>query len=74
LNKWNAGKNVHRNEMKAIVHKRQRRVVTEPAKPGYVFELRGEPVPEDKIQRFMKRWELPVDAAYSPTSGARESF
>lgn len=56
--------------MKAIVRKRQQRLITEPAKPGYVFELRGQPVHEEKIKRFMTREEIPVDAVYSPSSGA----
>lgn len=73
LNKWNVGKNIRKDEMKAIVRKRQSRLVREPDKRANVFELRGEIVPEEKITRFMRREEIPVDLVYSPASGARKS-
>jgi hypothetical protein len=70
LNKWNVAKNNRRHEMKAIVRKRQSRIVTSPGKHNLAFALRGEVVPEEKIDRFMKRENIPIDAVYSPSSGA----
>ncbi|OIW27887.1 hypothetical protein CONLIGDRAFT_705860 [Coniochaeta ligniaria NRRL 30616] len=70
IDQWNAGKNVRRNEMKAIVRKGQIRTVAEPDKRSLTFELRGEVVPKEKIDRFMKREQVPFDAIYSPSSGA----
>jgi hypothetical protein len=56
--------------MKAIVRKRQERRVEEPDKPDLNFSLGGQLVPEEKIDRFMKRENIPADAVYSPLSGA----
>lgn len=69
LNKWNVAKNIRRHEMKAIVRKRQRRIVAD-SKPNLNFSLRGDSVPEEKIERFMKRENIPHDTLYSPSSGA----
>jgi hypothetical protein len=70
LAKWNVGKKIRRNEMKAIVRKRQIRKVEEPDKRDLTFTLRGEVVPEAKVDRWMKRKQIPTDAVYSPSSGA----
>lgn len=69
LNKWNVAKNIRRHEMKAIVRKRQRRIVAE-SKPNLNFSLRGDSVPKEKIERFMKRENIHNDMLYSPSSGA----
>lgn len=56
--------------MKAIVRKLQSRKLTEVDKRNLTFTVGDEVVPEEKINRFMKRENIPTDALYSPSSGA----
>ncbi|KAH8906654.1 hypothetical protein BR93DRAFT_627353 [Coniochaeta sp. PMI_546] len=70
LKKWNVTKNIRRPEMKAIVRKLQSRKLTEVDKRNLTFTVGDEVVPEEKINRFMKRENIPTDALYSPSSGA----
>jgi hypothetical protein len=53
--RWNLRKNVKSGEIEFIIHKRQRR--KENGKETQ-FQLRGIPVPEEKIERSCKRLKL----------------
>ena len=54
-------KNVKPNEMKAIVRKRQQRKIVETNRRELVFRLRGNVVDPEKINRWMKRNDVPED-------------
>lgn len=69
LEKWGAVKNIKNAEMKAIVRKQQHRRLVQPEKRDLHFVLRGRHVPQEKIDRFMKREGITDDDLYAPESG-----
>jgi hypothetical protein len=64
---------VNREEMQAIVRKRQKRKLVEPNKGELVFEVRGSQVQPRKIERWMKRHEVADSFLYAPSPAACES-
>ncbi|KAH8592587.1 hypothetical protein B0O99DRAFT_464286, partial [Bisporella sp. PMI_857] len=70
LSQWCRDKNVKPNEMKAIVRKRQQRKLVEMHKGELIFQLRGSVVEPGKINRWMKRNNIPEDAVYVPSPAA----
>ncbi|KJK76486.1 hypothetical protein H634G_08074 [Metarhizium anisopliae BRIP 53293] len=70
LKRWKIGKNVTRQEMKAIVRKQQFRNLAEPEQRPLTFRVRGEIVAKRKIDRFMRQEGINHDVLYCPSSGA----
>ena len=70
MSQWGLDKNIKPNEMKAIVRKRQQRRLVETNKGELVFKVRGNVVDPDKIDRWMKRNEVPEDMVYASTPAA----
>ena len=70
MTQWGLDKNVKPNEMKAIVRKRQQRKFKETQKGELIFKVRGNVVEPEKIDRWMKRNEIPEDMVYAPSPAA----
>ncbi|CAO2653511.1 Nn.00g029220.m01.CDS01 [Neocucurbitaria sp. VM-36] len=70
VSQWGKDKNVKPPEMSAIVRKRQRRKLVEVSKAELAFEVRGVPVEPQKIDRWMKRHEVPESLLYAPIPAA----
>ncbi|KZM23330.1 hypothetical protein ST47_g5538 [Ascochyta rabiei] len=70
ISQWNQDKNVKPEEMQAIVRKRQRRKLIETNKRELIFNVRGNHVPPQKIERWMKRHDVAGSFLYSPISAA----
>jgi hypothetical protein len=68
VNQWKKDKNIKPNEMKAIVRKQQQRKLTEHDKGKLIFRVRGNVVEQQKIDRWMKRHDVPesILCAFSP--------
>ncbi|KAF1936341.1 hypothetical protein EJ02DRAFT_359368, partial [Clathrospora elynae] len=66
ISEWKLDKNIKPDEMESIVRKRQRRKLIEVGKRGLRFRVRGFEVPSQKIDRWMKRKEIPESMSYSP--------
>ncbi|KAK3941755.1 hypothetical protein QBC46DRAFT_352996 [Diplogelasinospora grovesii] len=64
LKKWNLGKNIRNEEMKAIVRKRQQRRLAEKNKPDLLFRVRDQVVPPQKIDRWMAANSVAADDMY----------
>jgi hypothetical protein len=62
--RWNFEKNIKTDEMKAIIRIRKRRRDDEDKDTQ--FRLRQRPVPQEKIDRFMKRQKTPTAQVISP--------
>ena len=67
ITRWGKDKNVKFEEMQAIVRKRQQRNIIEPHKRGLVFEVRGNEVDRQKIERWMKRDKESDSFLYAPS-------
>jgi len=67
VSEWGLDKNVKPNEMKAIVRMRQQRKLVETNKRELGFKVRGNLVEPEKIDRWMKRNEIPEDMVYAPS-------
>lgn len=65
MEKWNLLSHVKQAEMRAIVKKRQFRRINEAHKEDLNFELRGNPVPSENIERWMDRHGVPRDGLYT---------
>ncbi|KAK2594896.1 hypothetical protein QQS21_007395 [Conoideocrella luteorostrata] len=70
LKKWNVGTNIRRGEMKAIIRRVVQDSLAHPDGPALQLSLRGQRVPQEKIDRFMRREGIRHDEQYSPASGA----
>jgi len=60
--------------MKAIVRKRQQRKLVESNKGELAFIVRGNIVEPKKVDRWMKRNEIPESILYAPSPAACKSF
>ncbi|KIM95304.1 hypothetical protein OIDMADRAFT_71929, partial [Oidiodendron maius Zn] len=67
ISQWGMDKNVKPNEMSAVVKKRQQRKIIEVNKRDLVFHVRGHKVDPQKIDRWMKRHEVPESLLYVPS-------
>ena len=56
--------------MRAIVRKRQQRKLVEFNKGELSFKVRGKKVKPQKVDRWMKRNEIPESVLYAPSSAA----
>jgi hypothetical protein len=56
--------------MKPIVRKRQYRRLVETSKGELIFKIRGNVVESEKIDRWMKRNQIPEDVIYAPSPAA----
>jgi len=56
--------------MKPIVRKRQYRRLVETNKGELMFRIRGNVVDPEKIERWMKRNQIPEDMVYAPSPAA----
>ena len=70
MSQWGKDKNVKPQEMRAIVRKRQKRKLVEGTKGELVFDVRGNPVEPQKIDRWMKRHNVPESVLYVPSPAA----
>ncbi|KAF2192654.1 TPR-like protein [Zopfia rhizophila CBS 207.26] len=68
ISQWGKDKNIKPKEMRAIVKKRQQRKVIEVNKSELVFQVRGYEVEPQRIDRWMKRHEVPESLLYAPTT------
>ncbi|KAF2794007.1 hypothetical protein K505DRAFT_374918 [Melanomma pulvis-pyrius CBS 109.77] len=69
ISQWGRDKNIKPDEMKAIVRKRQRRILVED-KGDLRFTVRGNTVEPEKIDRWMKRNEVLESFLYAPSPAA----
>lgn len=60
--------------MKAIVRKRQYRKLIEDNKAELVFTVRGNAVEPQKVDRWMKRNDVPENLPYAPSPAAGKSL
>lgn len=74
VSQWGKDKNIKPCEMKAIVKKRQRRKLIETRKRELVFEVRGNEVSTQKIERWMRRNGVSDSQLYAPSSPACKSI
>lgn len=58
--------------MQAIVRKRQQRKITIRHKGDLTFQVRGEVVNAEKVDRWMKRHGIPESTIYAPSPAASE--
>ncbi|KAJ4305590.1 hypothetical protein N0V90_001121 [Kalmusia sp. IMI 367209] len=70
ISQWGKDKNVKKHEMKAIVRKHQKRKLDETNKGPLAFEVRGNQVELQKIERWMKRHEVEDNSLYAPSPAA----
>ncbi|KAF3000914.1 hypothetical protein E8E13_008418 [Curvularia kusanoi] len=70
ISQWGHDKNVKRHEMQAIVRKHQKRKLMETDKRPLVFEVRGNEVDRQKIERWMKRHDASDSFLYEPDPAA----
>ena len=70
ITQWGLDKNIKPQEMKAIVKKRQKRKLLETNKGELSFVVRGNAVEPKKIDRWMKRNEIPESVLYAPSPAA----
>lgn len=70
VSQWGLDKNIKPDEMKAIVRKRQKRNLIETNKGELAFKVRGNVVEAEKIDRWMKRHDIPEDTVYAPSPAA----
>ncbi|KAH8732423.1 hypothetical protein GQ44DRAFT_766561 [Phaeosphaeriaceae sp. PMI808] len=70
ISQWGLDKNVKTREMKAIVRKRQQRKLVDVTKGELVFNIRGNEVGPQKIDRFMKRNNIPESQLFMASPGA----
>ncbi|OCL06080.1 hypothetical protein AOQ84DRAFT_441071 [Glonium stellatum] len=67
ISQWGLDKNIKPQEMKSIVRKRQKRKLVESDKGELNFAVRGNAVESQKIDRWMKRNEIPESILYAPS-------
>ncbi|EON63691.1 hypothetical protein W97_02919 [Coniosporium apollinis CBS 100218] len=67
ISQWDKDKNVKTHEMKAIVRKRQQRRLVESEKGKQTFTVRGKEVKPPKIERWMKKNDIPEGVVYAPS-------
>jgi hypothetical protein len=72
LSQWKLDKNVKLDEMKAIVRKRQHRRIIETSKKELNFRIRGDTVPPQKIDRWIKSYGISEHVVYAPSPAAGE--
>ncbi|KAH7113304.1 hypothetical protein B0J11DRAFT_572773 [Dendryphion nanum] len=70
ISQWGKDKNIKPQEMRAIVRKRQQRNLVDVERSELVFEIRGDPVEPQKIDRWMKRNGVPESLLYAPSPAA----
>jgi hypothetical protein len=70
LKEWGLGRNIRKDEMEAIVQKRQKRRLIETDKNDLLFSVRNEMVPPEKIDRWVERNSVATDKLYFPPSDA----
>ncbi|KAF2807249.1 TPR-like protein [Mytilinidion resinicola] len=70
ISQWNKDKNVKGKEMRAIVRKRQERRLVDVKKGELIFDIRGNKVEPQKIDRWMKRHKVPESFLYAPSPAA----
>ena len=70
ISQWGKDKNIKIPEMKAIVRKQQRRKLIETEKRELQFSIRGNLVDGTKIDRWMKRHQVPESSLYAPSPAA----
>ncbi|TKA52018.1 hypothetical protein B0A49_12511 [Cryomyces minteri] len=70
ISQWGLDKNIKPHEMSAVVRKRQRRKLIESQKGELTFTVRGNEVEPQKIDRWMKRNEIPENVVYAPSPAA----
>jgi hypothetical protein len=63
-------KNIKKNEMKAIVRKRQKRKLIDTNKPELRFKVREKVVDSKKVDRWIKRNNLPENDPVAPSPAA----
>jgi hypothetical protein len=66
ISQWGKDKNIKSEEMRAIVKKRQERKLVDVNKGELIFQVRGHQVEPQKIDRWMKRNNVPKDFLYAP--------
>jgi hypothetical protein len=67
-------KNIKHEEMQAIVRKRQHRKLFENNKAELVFTVRDNAVEPQKVDRWMKRNDVPESFPYAPSPAACKSL
>ncbi|KAI1327737.1 Tetratricopeptide repeat-domain-containing protein [Xylariaceae sp. FL0255] len=70
ISRWGFDKNIKHDVMQAIVRKNQQRKVNETEKRGLNFKVHNIPVEPEKIDTWMKRNNIPVNAIYAPSPPA----
>ena len=70
ISQWGLDKNIKPQEMKAIVKKRLQRKLVESDKGELIFTVRGSTVEPKKIDRWIKRNEIPESVLYAPSPAA----
>jgi hypothetical protein len=70
LKQWGLERNIKPKEMKAIVRNRQQRRLVETDKRDLKFRVRGHEVEPQKIERWMKRYDVMESALYAPSPAA----
>lgn len=65
-------KNVKPCEMRAIVRKRQKRKLVDVGRRDLIFEVRGNQVALQKIERWMKSHNVAESSLYLPSPAARK--
>ncbi|KAJ9636760.1 hypothetical protein H2199_007754 [Coniosporium tulheliwenetii] len=74
ISQWRKDKNVKTHEMEAIVRKQQQRRLVEREKGRLAFTVRGKEVKPQKIDRYMKRKEIPEGVVYAPSPAASSTY
>ena len=67
ISQWGKDKNIKPQEMKAIVRKKQKRNLVEIDKQGLQFSVRGNMVDPSKVNRWMKKNQIPESSLYAPS-------
>ena len=70
ISQWGLDKNIKPEEMRSIVRKRQQRKLVEVNKGELIFQVRGYKIEPQKIDRWMKRHEVPESTLYAPSPAA----
>ncbi|KAH6613894.1 hypothetical protein C7974DRAFT_66417 [Boeremia exigua] len=71
IKRWRLDRNIKNEEMKAIVMKRQYRLLAEPHKPELRFRVRGFEVDPKKIIRWMHEHKIAQDQLYDGYLGTQ---
>jgi len=67
-------KKVKPEEMRAIVRKRQRRKLVEDNKAELAFTVRGKTVEPQKVDRWMKRNNVPESSLYASPAACKSIY